>query len=391
MSLWTDIRDTAESAVVLGGNYVLPGSAAITSKLTSQGSQDQLNSTLGKYLQLGTGGAGAYSGNLANYGTAYDKLTNAFGGAAGSQVTGQQAVDAFNSGKISAAEFEALAQGAGTTGAGLLAGGAALSQYLTPAAILGSSLIGANAASSAGAAQAAATDRANQIAYQMFKEQQALQQPYVQAGTTAQNRLLTLLGLDIPTPTASTPKTGSWVDAITSQFDSAAAKDAVAAAKASPDFGKYTKDFSMADFQADPGYQFRLDEGLKSLDRQAAARGGLISGGALKAAQSFGQKEASQEYTNAFNRYQTNRTNQLQPLGNLVASGQSAASNAGSAAANYGTTAGNNITSGAAAQAAGQIGAANALTGGVSQYLSYDTNNNLLNLLAKQRQSSYTG
>lgn len=360
MSLWTDIRDTAESAAVLAGNYVLPGSSVVTSNLVSNGAQDQLNSTLGKYLQLGTGGAGAYAGNLANYGTAYDKLTNAFGGAAGSPVTGQQAVDAFNSGKISAAEFEALAQGAGTTGAGLLGGGAALSQYLTPAAILGSSLIGAGAAGSAANTQAAATDRANQIAYQMFKEQQALQQPYVGAGVTAQNKLLTVLGL----PGGDTT---------------------------SPDYGSANKPFTMNELTTDPSYQFRLNEGLKTLDRQAAARGGLISGGALKAAQSFGQKEASQEYQNAYNRYQTNRTNMLQPLGNLVASGQSAASNAGSAAANYGTTAGNNITSGAAAQAAGTVGAANALSGGVSQYLNYDTNNNLLNLLAKQRQTSYTG
>lgn len=360
MSLWTSIRDTVESAAVIGGNYVLPGSSLITSKLVSDGSKDQLNSGAGQFLQLASGGAGAYNGNLANYGTAYDKLVGSMGGTAGSQMTGQQAVDAFNAGKISGAEFEALAQGAGTTGSGLLASGsAALSKYLTPAAILGSSLIGANAAGSAADTQAAATDRANQIAYQMFQEQKALQEPYRAGGVTAQNRLMDLLGLS-----GNTSAQG---------------------------YGSANKPFTMSDLTTDPSYQFRLDEGLKSLDRQAAARGGLISGGALKAAQSFGQKEASQEYQNAFNRYQTNRTNMLQPLGNLISSGQSAASNTGSAAANYGTTAGSNITSGAAAQAAGQVGAANALAGGVSQYLNYDSNNNLLNLLAKQRQSSYMG
>jgi len=70
----------------------------------------------------------------------------------------------------------------------------------------------------------------------------------------------------------------------------------------------------MADFQADPGYAFRMTEGLKALDRQAAARGGLISGAALKASQGYGQDLASQEYMNAFNRFQTNRTNLLNPL-----------------------------------------------------------------------------
>ena len=52
----------------------------------------------------------------------------------------------------------------------------------------------------------------------------------------------------------------------------------------------------------DPGYKFRLSEGMKALDRQAAARGGLISGNALKATQRYGQDLASQEFGNAYNR-----------------------------------------------------------------------------------------
>jgi hypothetical protein len=52
----------------------------------------------------------------------------------------------------------------------------------------------------------------------------------------------------------------------------------------------------------DPGYAFRLSEGQKGLERTAAARGGLISGGALKAAQRYGQDMASQEFGNAYNR-----------------------------------------------------------------------------------------
>jgi hypothetical protein len=54
--------------------------------------------------------------------------------------------------------------------------------------------------------------------------------------------------------------------------------------------------------ESDPGYQFRLSEGLKALDRQAAARGGLISGSALKASQRYGQDMASQEYGAAYGR-----------------------------------------------------------------------------------------
>jgi hypothetical protein len=67
MSLWTDLRDTAETAAVLAGNYFVPGSSVLTSHLTSQGSQNQLNSGVGKLAQIGSGGYGATEGNLANW------------------------------------------------------------------------------------------------------------------------------------------------------------------------------------------------------------------------------------------------------------------------------------------------------------------------------------
>lgn len=232
--------------------------------------------------------------------------------------------------------------------------GSTLSNYALPAAITASALTGANAAKEAAATQAAAVDRANQLAYQMYGEQKALQAPYREAGITAQNRLMDVLGLSGNTGAA--------------------------------DYGIANKQFTPSDLTTDPSYQFRLGEGLKALDRQAAARGGLISGGALKAAQEYGQQSASQEYQNAFNRYQTNRSNLLQPLGNLVATGQNAAANTGAAAGSYGTTASNNLTSAGAAQAAGQVGSANALTSGLNQYLNYTSNQDLANAF---RQSAY--
>lgn len=54
--------------------------------------------------------------------------------------------------------------------------------------------------------------------------------------------------------------------------------------------------------QNDPGYQFRLNEGLKALQASAAARGVLNSGGTLKGIEDYGQNYASQEYGNVFNR-----------------------------------------------------------------------------------------
>lgn len=220
-------------------------------------------------------------------------------------------------------------------------------------AVVGSSLIGANAASKAASTQAQAAEQGTAAQERMFAEQNRLQEPFRQGGMAAQNRLLTYFGLP------------------------GGAEGA--------DFGRYTKDFGMSDFTADPGYAFRLGEGLKSLDRQAAARGGLISGGALKAAQRYGQEMGSQEYQNAYNRYQTNRANQLQPLQSLMGAGQTAANTLTNAAGQMGQQQAAGLANAAQARASGYVGGANALTGGLNQYLNYTQSQNLLNRLSPQQ------
>ena len=116
--------------------------------------------------------------------------------------------------------------------------------------------------------------------------------------------------------------------------------------------------FGMEQFQADPGYQFRMSEGLKALERSAASRGLLQSGGTLKDITRFGQDAASQEYQNAFNRYLTERQARLSPLEYRIGLGQAAASGQ---AANVGSTAQN---VGQLTQALGNIGAQRAVTQG---------------------------
>lgn len=277
----------------------------------------------------------------------------AYYGLAPSAVTATEVAGAAEAGALTAAEASAGA--AAVASPSIMS---SLATYATPLAIAGSSLLGAKAAKDAASTQVQATKESNALISKMYEEQKALQQPYVAGGTAAQNRMLTLLGL-----------TGGDTT--------------------SAEYGSANKNFAPSDLTTDPSYTFRLNEGLKALDRQAAARGGLISGGAIKAAQEYGQQSASQEYQNAFNRFQTNRSNMLQPLGNLITSGQNAAAGVGTAASNYGNTVSNNIQSGAAATAAGNVGAANAIAGGVSQYLNYNQGNNLAELLLKQRQSAY--
>jgi hypothetical protein len=217
--------------------------------------------------------------------------------------------------------------------AALIGGGTALlGGYMASRGAQSAAQTQATAAQQQGETQSQAAREALALQERMYERQIGLQEPYRQAGLTGQNRLMELMGLGGNTGAAG--------------------------------YGKYARDFGTADFQQDPGYAFRLSEGQKALDRQAAARGGLISGGALKAATRYGQEMGSQEYQNAFNRYQTQRTNQLQPLGSLMASGQSAASNQGSAAGQYGASGGNLITGAGQAIGAGQYGAGQSMAAG---------------------------
>lgn len=194
------------------------------------------------------------------------------------------------------------------------------------AATIGSSLLGASSARSAARTQAASADRAAELQQQQFEQTRADQAPFRAAGEQALNKLIPL--------------------------------------------SDYTK-FGMDQFQQDPGYAFRLSEGQKQLDRMAAIRGGQISGSALKAASRFGQEMGSQEYQNAFNRYQTERSAQLNPLQTLAGVGQSSTNFVNTAGQNYANSAGNAMGAAGQARASGYMGAANALSGGVGQYMNY--------------------
>jgi hypothetical protein len=70
-----------------------------------------------------------------------------------------------------------------------------------------------------------------------------------------------------------------------------------------------TRDFQMSDYQEDPGYQFRLAQGNRGIEASAAARGNTLSGATLKALSEYNSGQASQEYQNSVNRYNTNRNN----------------------------------------------------------------------------------
>jgi hypothetical protein len=213
--------------------------------------------------------------------------------------------------------------------------------FVAAAIIGGGALIGgamsASAARSAASTQAAAAQAGIDAQQQMFERQVQLQEPWRKAGEEALNKL-------IPLSSNYTP-------------------------------------FGMSQFQADPGYAFRLSEGMKALDRTAAQRGGLLSGATLKGAQRYGQDLASQEYQNAFNRYQIERNAQLNPLQSLAGVGQSATNTltgaAGQMGQNYATGYGNI----GQARASGYVGGTNALTSALGTGANFYQNQQYINRL----------
>jgi hypothetical protein len=242
-----------------------------------------------------------------------------------------------------------------------------MAAWMIPAAIMASSYLGGKAAERGGREQAKATERAAQLERQTAQEQLALQTRMYEEDISRQK-----------------PFYDVGVNALPELVNAS----------------RYTN-FGMDQFQADPGYAFRLGEGQKALERSAAARGGLLSGGTGKALQRFGQEFGSQEYTNAFNRYQAERDARLRPLQSLTgmgqttsqqlgASGQNYAGSSANIAGNMASNVGNLMGSGAAARASGYVGTANALTSGLGTYLNYQQGQSMVNAL-QNRGGGYGG
>jgi hypothetical protein len=142
------------------------------------------------------------------------------------------------------------------------------------------SITGRGAAEAAGQASAGYTDagrRSLDMYKKMWEQQQGYLNPYHQMGVDAVNQM----------------QSGNW--------------------------------------QQDPGYQFRLDQGMNALNKSAAAKGGTTSGNALAAATKYGQDMGSQEYQNAFNR-------QMQKVGIGYGAGNQLGNWAGQYGDRYGNT-----------------------------------------------------
>ena len=129
-----------------------------------------------------------------------------------------------------------------------------------------------------------------------------------------------------------------------------------------------TQQYTPEDFAQglDPGYQFRLQQGQEATNRMANMGGGMLSGNALRGAQDYTQGLASQEYGNAFNRFQTQRSNIYNTLAGIAGLGQTSLGQTTTAGTTAAGNIGANIANAGAAQAGGIVGSANALGGGLT-------------------------
>ena len=219
------------------------------------------------------------------------------------------------------------------------------------AAVVGSAVVGGVMANKASKTQAAATGDAsaaqlqaqretNEMQWDMYEQNRKDQEPWRKAGEVALGQLGTGL------------KAG----------------------------GEFNRNFTLKDFQADPGYAFRQAEGQKAIDSSAAARGSSLSGATLKALTKYGQDFASNKFNNAYNRWNNDTSNRFNRIAGVAGVGQQAVNQVGA----YGQQTASNIAQGnmntannvasntiqaGNARASGYVGTANAINGGINNYL----------------------
>jgi len=222
--------------------------------------------------------------------------------------------------------------------------------YVTAAMIMGggslaAGYLGSQAASKAAKEQAAAARYAADLQMKQFQETSRQQAPVRAAGYGALNTLGSLGSGTYGMYDAEGNPTGTGVGS-----------------------GYFTQQYTPEEFAKgiDPGYQFRLAQGQEATSRAANMGGGMISGNALKGVQDYTQGLASNEFTGAFNRFQTGRTNIYNTLAGIAGLGQQSLNTTANAGTTAAQNAGNAYQAAGAATAGGIVGSANAMGGGIA-------------------------
>jgi len=317
------------------GSFALPGD--LGTELVTQGGLNAAPSV----GQL-AGNAAMTAPAVAGTGAAAQGMLGAATDAAGNIIPATAGGAGAGTAAAGASTLADIATGAGLASAAPAVAGATAGNALSSAlpyiaaGNVASGLLGANAAQNAAQIQADAANRGVDLQKYIFDTLNQQQQPYREAGYSALKDIQGQLPY------------------LTSQYT--------------------PQDFAAG---IDPGYAFRLKQGQMAAQRAGNVKG--MTGNVLTGLQDYTQGLASQEYQNAFNRNIAQKTNIYNTLAGIAGIGQTAQGQTGQAAGAYGQNAANLMTGGAAAQAAGQVGMANAISGGLGNVMNTYTLASLLN------------
>lgn len=160
----------------------------------------------------------------------------------------------------------------------------------------------------------------------------------------------------------------AWTPEAQYQREQAAAQATPGAAPApgAPAAGDFNRDFTLDDFRADPGMQFRMRTGQEALETSAAARGGLLSGSHLKDLTRYGQEFGSQEFGDAYNRWNADRDRRFGRLSQLAGIGQTTSRDVNAGRTSSTANINEWRAQGANASAAGRVATGNAVNQGLT-------------------------
>lgn len=272
--------------------------------------------------------------------------------------------------------------------------------WAAAAAVVGAG-ISASASNKASKSQRAGADAATNAQLDQYYQTRDDQAPWRTAGEQALSQLVTGIGGTPYTQTqqnfdpaaylAAHPNVGQdpryagdpyqhYLDYgrnLGYEFTSTAPTQTTAPSAGGINSGEFNRKFTLADFQQDPGYQFRLDQGLNSVQGSRAARGSMLSGSTLKALSDYGSNYASSEYGKAYDRFNNDQATRFNRLATIAGIGQTATNNVGTAGANAANNISSNLIGAGNAAAAGTVGTANAINSGLSNLQSIYQLNNL--------------
>ena len=196
---------------------------------------------------------------------------------------------------------------------------------------IGGAIITSNAMSNAASSAANSANQANATNWNMYNQNVARMQPYVDAGAGSVNAL------------------SAW----------------------NAPGGQGSQQFNYQDYLNSPAMAFQMQQGQQALDRSAASRGVALTPGTAMSEAAYNQGVGSQYYQQAFNNFQTGQTNRFNQLASVAGMGENAAAGVGNNGLQTANMSGQNSMNAAGAQIAAANSQANNLTGSINSLSNY--------------------